>query len=742
MNRRTPIAAALITLFAHPLTSIAHNTEANAAPETNAFSPAEVTIQGSRNDFAPGTVTLSKMPADLRDVPQSVTVVNKALMQSQGANSMAEALRNVSGITLGGAEGGQIGNNVNLNGFSARTDVYLDGFRDRGQYYRDTFALDSIEVLMGPSSMLFGRGSTGGAINQVTKKPVLKDLAEVTASVTSNGLARSTMDYNNATSDTSAVRVMAMAQDGNATTRQQSRLQDAGLAPSLRLGIGTPTEITLSALLQHNHDMPDYGVGPLNGHPVAVNRDTAYGYNNDHTDSDIAALNSTIIHKMTPETTLRNQTQFNYVSTKAIETAPNTLGTIGSNGFIPLPIAAMSNLPLSSLYERLQSHDRSIRDYSIFNQTELTTTIDNGGYKHNLLAGIELGHDGYNNQNYYRNGSCNGAPLNAANATSGYVACVPLLNPNNGDSPVNVVSQPGNRAGGSANTVAAYFNDMLELNSTVKLVGGLRYDRFTASITNSINSTNTPGSTAIPFANQSIGFTSVRLGSIWQPDAKQSYYVSYGTSFNPSLEQLTGTIGQQSLAPEKNRSYELGAKWDLLNGNLALNSAIFQIQKENARSQISTGVYELDGTVRVNGFRAGASGRLSKEWQVAMNYTYLDAEVVSASAIDGTLGKTPANTPRNTLTAWSTYEFAPHWEIGGGPVYMSQRYANATNLVSVGGYTRWDTTLAYKQKKYDVRFNLFNLTNKMYYDSLIQSDGGRSVPGSGRTAMLSLAYRF
>jgi len=739
MDRRTPVAAALITLFAQPISSIAHNAEAIAAPEA---STSEVTIQGTKNEFAPGALGLSKLQGDLRDIPQSITVVNKALMQSQGANSLSDALRNVSGITLGGAEGGQIGNNVNLNGFSARTDVYLDGFRDRGQYYRDTFALDSVEVLMGPSSMLFGRGSTGGAINQVTKKPTLSDQTELTASLTTNGLIRSTVDFNKATSDTSAVRVMAMGQNGNATTRDQSSMQDFGLAPSVRLGIGTPTEITLSALLQHNHDMPDYGVGPLNGHPAPVDRDTAFGYNDDHTDSDIAALNSTIIHKIDTKTTLRNQTQFNYVRTNAVETAPNTIGTVTAKGFVPLPVAATTNLPLSSLYERLQSHDRTIRDYSFFNQTELTTTIDSGNFRHQLLAGVELGHDGYDNQNYYRNETCNGVALTAATATNGYVACVPLLNPGSTNSPSSVVSKAGNRQGGSANTVATYINDTMDVNQYVKLVGGLRYDRYTASITNSINSSNTTGNTTLPSAHQSIGFTSVRLGSIWQPDTKQSYYVSYGTSFNPSLEQLTGTVGQQNLDPEKNRSYELGGKWDLMDKNLAVTSAIFQIQKENSRSQITTGVYALQGTVRVNGFRAGMNGNLSKDWQVAMNYTYLDAKVVAASSVDGTLGKTPANTPSNTITAWTTYEIAPHWEMGGGPVYMSKRYANATNTVSVGGYTRWDSTVAYKQKKYDVRLNLFNLTNKMYYDNLIQSDGGRSVPGSGRTAMLSVDYRF
>ncbi|WP_394779604.1 TonB-dependent receptor [Undibacterium sp.] len=741
MIRRTPIAAALLAIFASPLPLLAQQTAPQVTAQASAALP-EVVIQGTKNDFAPGAVSLGKLPADIHDIPQSVTVVNKALMQSQGANSMSDALRNVSGITLGGAEGGQIGNNVNLNGFSARTDIYLDGFRDRGQYFRDTFALDSIEVLMGPSSMLFGRGSTGGVINQVTKKPTLKQFTEVGGAITTNGLVRATADYNTPISDTAAVRVEVMGQSGDATTRDQTRLRDFGVAPSVKFGIGTPTEITLSSLLQHNHDMPDYGIGPLNGHPVTVDRNTAYGYNSDHTDSDIAAFNASIQHKLTSDITLRDMAQINYVKTDAIETAPQTIGTVGPAGFTPLPVAGISNLPLSSLYERIQSHDRNIRDYSIFNQAELAAKLTAGGFRHELLVGLELGHDGYDNQGFYRNGTCNGVALNPAGGTSGYIACVPVLSPNNGNSPANVPTSVGNRAGGTANTVATYFNDTIELTPEFKLAGGLRYDRYIASITNSINALNTKGSTALANASQTVNFTSVRLGGIWQPSKEQSYYVSYGTSFNPSLEQLTGTTGQQNLDPEKNKSYELGGKWDLANGNLAVNSAIFQIQKDNARSQISTGIYELEGTVRVNGFRAGATGRVNKELQVAINYTYLDAKVVGASAIDGTLGKTPSNTPKNTLTAWSTYEVAPHWELGGGPVYMSSRFGNATNTVQVGGYTRWDATAAYRQPKYDIRLNVFNLANKMYYDALIQSDGGRSVPGTGRSAMLSFNYRM
>ena len=199
----------------------------------------------------------SKVPTAQRDIAQSVTVITRALLQSQGATSFQDALRNAPGITIGGAEGGQIGNNINLRGFTAQNDIYLDGFRDRNQYYRDTFDLESIDVLYGPSSMLFGRGSTGGVINQVSKRANLKPSAEVSTTLGTDDRYRTTVDVNHPLSDTAALRVNAFGQSMG-SSRDVMKNKDYGIAPTLRLGIGTPTEITLSALIQHNDDMPDY----------------------------------------------------------------------------------------------------------------------------------------------------------------------------------------------------------------------------------------------------------------------------------------------------------------------------------------------------------------------------------------------------------------------------------------------------------------------------------------------------
>jgi len=265
-------------------------------------------------------------------------------------------------------------------------------------------------------------------------------------------------------------------------------------------------------------------------------------------------------------------------------------------------------------------------------------------------------------------------------------------------------------------------------------VGGVRWDRYKAELDNSVT---------LPLrASQTVDYTSVRAGVLYQPTDTQSYYASYGTSFNPSLETLTVTSGQQALPPEKSKSVEAGAKLDFLDGNLSLTSAIFQTEKDNARSQVSPGEYQLTGDVRVRGFEVGAAGRITRDWQVIAGYTFLDAKIVSASALDGTLGKVPLNTPRHSASLWSTYNVTRAWEVGGGVTYMSGRFANNTDTTSVGDYVRWDATVAWHQPRYDVRLNLFNIANRLNYDALIPSDGGRSVPGVDRTALVTFTYKF
>ena len=725
------VALGAATLLTGPTVGLAADdaTSPTSVPAVTVTAPAA----------AAGTNALSKLPSSLMDIGQSVTVLNRGLLDAEGVASLADALRNIPGITIGGAEGGQIGNNINLNGFAARTDIFLDGFRDRGQYYRDTFALDEVEVLMGPSSMLFGRGSTGGAINQVSKRPRARPATEAVISETSNGLVRGTGDINAPLTDTSALRIAVMAQDGATSTRRQTTVNDHGVAPSYRWGLGTATEVTVAGLIQHNDDRPDYGVSPLNGHPVTSGFDTVYGYSDDRTIQDVTALGAGLRRRFGDRLTVHGQIQYNGVRTDARETASQGLGTVTAAGYAPLPTSptttATSSLPLSQLFARLQSHDRVIHDTSLFNQIEASLDLATGPVRHTLLLGVEISHDTYRNQTYARSGTCGGVAL-----ATGYTGCAPVLDPPYPTSPATA-SVATNLATGRADTTAVYANDTLDLTPQVKLVGGVRQDRYSAAITNSINSANTPGATAFPRLNQTVSYTSVRTGVIWRATPDQSYYVSYSTSFNPSLEQLTSTTGlTQPLPPETNTAFEGGGKWEVMGDRLALDAAAFQITQDHSRSQNADNTYTANGTIRVRGGRLGASGKLTDKWQVFGGYAYLDARIIRAIA-PGALGKVPSNTPARTATIWTTYDVTPIWQLGGGAIAMSRRYLNNTDLVSVPGYSRLDATLAYRQPHYEVRLNIFNLADTRYYDSLIPSDGGRAVPGSGRTAMVTLTLR-
>ncbi|VVD63043.1 TonB-dependent receptor [Pandoraea terrigena] len=748
MMQRKPLTVAMMALFATPFavtyaspamaqSTVVAQSQGTTADTTQGTTPGaapsatlpqtEVSGTSIRDEYQRDISTVGgKVPTAIRDIPQSVTVIDKAVMQAQGATSFADALRNSPAITLGGAEGGQIGNNINLRGFTARTDIYLDGLRDRGQYYRDTFDLDAIEVLEGPSSMLFGRGSTGGVINQVSKQANLKPLNEVSGTIGTNDQYRATFDLNHPLSDTAAFRINGFAQDIH-TTRDVINNRDWGVAPTLKLGIGTPTQITLSALVQHNRDMADYGTVGYNGSPLPVSKQQFYGLTTDRTVQDVMNLSAKIEHRVDDSLKITNQTQYSRYVIDAIETSPHAVGVSnGTGGFTALPVGPTAGVPsysLDQLWVQLQSHDRKITDSSLYNQTDVVKTFATGPVKHTLIAGAEFGQDTYENQAYSRTG---------AGQSTGFLGWIPASSTAYYANLPNVTTTARNLAQGTAQTVAFYANDTLELTRHWKVVGGLRWDRFKAQLSNTVSS---PG-----YATQTVNYTSVRTGVIYQPSDAQSYYFSYGTSFNPSLETLTVTNNTQALAPATNTSFEVGSKWNLFNDNLAINTALFQVTQNNARTQTGTsGEYTNAGKVRIRGAQVSATGRITPNWQVMGGYMFLNSEVVQAN--DGTQGNVLANTPRHSLTLWSTYTLG-HWEVGGGMKYMSMRYAANTNLIRVGGYTRWDATIAYRQPKYDIRLNLLNVFNKTYFDALVPSDGGRAAPGIGRTALLTGTYRF
>lgn len=751
-HQRHPLAAAIVAALAVPLASTAF---AQAEQNETTLAPVSVKESVSNNDYAPAQSSVGgKGDTPLRDIPQSVNVVNRAVLDAQGTTTLKDALRNVPGITISAGEGGQIGDNINLRGFSARTDLYIDGFRDRGQYTRDTFYLDSVEVLKGPSSMLFGRGSTGGVINQNSKKPNLKQSGEITASLGTDDYYRTTVDVNQPLSDNAAFRVAAFGQSTHGT-RDVIENKDFGIAPSLRLGIGEATEFTASALLQRNNDIPDYGVPLIRSDrtassvskPVNATHEKFYGYLDDHFDQAVNSVNATIKHTFNDDVVLTNRTQFAQYHTAASPSPLSGAEVIGARSGTGAAIPTR-DMPLSQMRASRQNRDRDINDSTLSNQTELLLKLGQADLRHNIVAGIEFDHDRYENDTYEW-------------STTTAARYINLDDPRNGDRSGYRDKSVSTTA--TADTYAVYFNDQIDIGKQWKVVAGLRYDRFDADVDQSVHALffgqPTPKPTTAPTAysaDQNVEMLSTRAGVIWQPTEQQSYYISYGTSFNPSAEGLTLPANQADVDPEKNRSYELGAKYDLLDGNLQLNGALFQIEKTDARTTVDN-VVTLDGDLRVRGFEISAVGRLTPAWQVLAGYTHLDGKVVdspestSVAVAGATLsanttnvrvfadGKTLQNTPDDTATLWTTYNVTENWEVGGGAVYSSKRFVNNYETAVIDGYTHFDATIAYRQKQFGVRLNLQNLTDKTYYET---ASAGRATPAQGRTAIVTTSYWF
>lgn len=652
---------------------------------------------------APPTTQVGKTPQLLRDVPQTISVIDRDTIEAQGATTLTEVLRNVPGITLSAGEGGFIGDNVNLRGFSARTDLYIDGIRDRSQYSRETAFLDSVEVLKGPSSMLFGRGSTGGVINQVTKQPNRHESASIGASIGTESYYRMSADLNQPLGESAAFRIAAFGH-ANESTRDIVESERHGVAPSLRFGIGKATEFALSAIVQRRDDIPDYGF-PVVGTPLDADRDNFYGYTDDYFRQDVDVLSARVTHEFSSRLTLRNQTQF---SSARIEARPTTInGTTGVRN----------------------PRQREIDDQSLFNQTDLVFRIQGDALSHTITAGVEIGRDNYEAQTY---------TTTASTAPGGTPFTQSLANPTYGPLPADAVIARQTHTDNVGDTLAFYANEQLDIGEHWKIIGGLRWDRFEIDTFQA----NAAGTTTADYEKTDT-MTSVRAGVVYQPDQIQTYYVSYGTSFNPSAETLTISAANQSVDPEKNRSYELGAKWSYGDGRLLITSALFRVEKTNARSTDPLVGVTLDGNIRVQGVEFGVSGNVTDAWKVLAGYTYLDGEILRLTEGGGNGGvrdgNTYLNTPKHSASLWTTYDLPIGLQFGGGMVYVDDRYLNNANTSTTDGYARFDATVAYLADRYSIRVNLQNLTDKEYFEV---ASGGRATPATGRTAIASFNWTF
>ncbi|POA69689.1 TonB-dependent siderophore receptor [Pseudomonas sp. GW531-T4] len=675
----------------------------------------------------------AKYVAPLLDTPQTITVVPPKLIQEQQALSLRQVLSNVSGITFNAGEGGGgSGDSINIRGFSANSNLQIDGLRDSAQTNRsDTFNIEQVEVIKGPNSVFGGAGTTGGSINLVSKQPKDQAFTRLGGSLGTDNYYRLTLDSNQpleGVGQDSAVRINLMGHQNDVPGRDKIDRERWGIAPSLRLGFSDATRLTLSAFHQTDDNLPDYGVPALDGKKLAgVKRDAYFGWKNlDKEQIEQNAFTADFEHDFSDHLRLQNLTRYSHTARDTIVSASH----VNTSG-----VPAGRYRPAGP-----QAYGRDATTEMWINQSNLIGDFEFAGMRHDLVAGVELSRETLDLKTY------NHGLGSALYPRDGYALGSP---PGRWNGPVNKAT-----SGYTETTLkgqAYYLFDTIALSERWDLNLGLRYDKIKGDV-DKYSGSHVKSESLVSDTNKA----SARTGLVFKPTENGRIYAAWGNSFNPSAENLASTggglsKGNQDLAPEKNETWELGTKWELLDKRLELDGALFRVEKSNARETMADGSTQLAGKQRVQGVEIGVTGHVTEQWDVFANYTFLDSETLKAANTASGIarkGQALGNTPPRSLNLWTTYELPAGWTLGYGTRYVSERNVTSSTRAKLDAYWVHNAMLGYKvNHNLDLQLNVNNLFDKDYVERVRQQNGSTARSsaieyGDARAAIMSATYSF
>lgn len=684
------------------------------------------------------TTTIGKGKQALRDIPQSVTVVTEKLLDDRHIDTVKEALKNTAGITFQAAEGGE--EDIRLRGFplAQSGDLFVDGIRDPAFYDRDTFNMDRVEVLRGSASMLFGRGSTGGAVNQVNKAPKLVDENQVDLSAGSHAYRRVVADFNKVTGEDAALRLSLMHTKADNNGAGAS-IDKQGVAGAFRWGIGTADEFQLGFYYLDNNNGINYGMPWIRPHansPVArttllpVDPDTYYGSASDYNDGKASYQTASHIHRFSSTTELKTVIRKGHYERDQRSGAIRFAGASLQPGGQAVSLDTLTDATVLTRGNHLKIQDMD----TLHVQSDLTTKFEAAGFKHEMLAGVDLAQE---DKTVFgaRSAAQGGVNITKPTTTIG--------NPDDGAS-VNEDRRVLRKTSDFESTAwGVYAQDMVHLTPEWKLLAGLRYDGMHGDYNTYSIPNNAAGPVTTTRYEQSIYKWSKRVGLLFQPNPLQSFHFSWGTSFNTSGDTYSYSPATVDTPPEKSQNIEIGAKIDSEDKRFTNRFALFKSTKLNERNTDPLlNIAVLTGKRHATGFEWDFSGYLTPEWEVFGSYMWMPFAVVDKGAQSGEdEGERPSLTPKHSGTVWSTYQFLPQLRGGAGVNFRSKQTPIRNPGWSAPGYATMDLMAEYTlpSEKVVIKANLNNLFDKLYADQLYP---GHYVPGQGRVFWVTTSLKF
>ena len=756
--------------------SAAAAADANSALELPDASKARELDSVKVDGYAVSEPTSAKFTAPLLDTPRSVAIVPEALIGDVGATDLVDALRLIPGITFGAGEGGNPqGDRPYLRGFDSQGSIFVDGVRDAGAQSRETFNIQQIEVVKGPDSVYSGRSNGGGSINLVSKAPVAEDFTRIELGLGSAAFRRATLDTNLRLGEGAALRVNVLGHDAGVAGRDEVNGRRFGFAPSVTLGLNSPTSATLGYYHLDSDELPEAGIPyhyGVNGLPAGVrvvrpddggDSSNFYGLvNRDFREANVDIGSIQLRHEFGDGLSLRNTSRY---------------GRSQQDYILSQPDDSQGNVVNGEVWRRVNS--RAGNTVSAINQTDLSGEFSAGGLKNVFNVGLELASekafkDSYIVPNINAATACRTLGVGAPS----FYNCTSLADPDahdpwlpgtydetNGFVPAPIVRANAPTRTRS-NTRALYALDTLHFGDNWLLNLGLRVDRFstTAPVTycpelpGTVCPRGYTGLTITEDHRSSSTDVSGQLGLVWKPSEAGSAYLSFANSATPpgsfiSEGSDTNPISITDLDPEKTRNIELGLKWNLFGERLAVTADVFHTGKRNARQLDADGSYQNIGESRVRGIELSASGSLSEAWSVFAGYAHMQGKLVDAGFVNGAPnplnGTRLASIPENSFSLWSSYQLSPRLGLGAGAFHVgdvvgSYRVNPADGQLTefgVPAYWRFDAMANWQvNDRFALRLNLQNLADKTYYSKAYPVH--YATPAAGRSVQLSASCRF
>ncbi|TAL80986.1 MAG: TonB-dependent receptor, partial [Beijerinckiaceae bacterium] len=700
----------------------------------------------------------SKFSEPIINTPRTVTVLTKEVLQDENATSLRDIGRTTAGVTLGSGEGGNaFGDRFFIRGFDARNDIFVDGVRDPGVSIRENFFTEQVEILRGPASSFAGRGTTGGAINIVTKQAGDQDFYHAESTLGSDQTRRLTIDVNKAINPVLDVRLNGMIQGANIAGRDYATDNRNGIAGALTFK--PLPNLTIKADYSHTYlsGIPDFGVpyDLVKQRPVTegvVPRNTYYGIlNRDFTKTtqNIGTLDAQ--YKVNDWITLENKFRQGY-------SILNYIGTIPEN---PSTAPYASTPTFFSGFTQLNAQSRFETVGVLVDQPQATFKFDTGPIRNTAIVGGEFSGERVS-LNSYQGLTSEGLAGEGVFASNG-APIVSIYDPTNFISGLGTPVLGNNPQIYHVNTNAAYLLETANWKDRVIFNAGVRYDDY------HVTSSNNMGS-----ASQDSGIVSYNAGLVYKPIPITSLYVAYATAADPvgdELDAASSSYGglsptqqeSQIFGPQRSQSIEFGNKWELFNRRLLATGSIFQTTVENARESTPSGLpgYPVKNTVvagaayRVQGIDLELAGKITDKWSVMGGLVLMKSDITQ-SVVPHDVGLPLANIAHQSFNLLSKYQVTNWFELGGQAIYTSKIYGGS--LLAANGGVAYnaapDPTVLPSHWRFDVfaetkigphaslKLYVQNLFNRTYYDSIYQSGVPFVRVAPGRTVSLIAQAKF